>query len=146
MRRTRSPSRTRTSRRTSSRRVARSSLGVNKWDGLDTEQRDRVKRDIDRKLAFLAFADSHFISAKHGRGIGALMRSVDHAYAAAMSKLPTPRLTRVLQQAVERQQPPRAGLVRPKLRYAHQGGMNPPRGRDPRLGARQGAGRVSALP
>jgi GTPase len=101
-------------------------LGVNKWDGLDTEQRDRVKRDIDRKLAFLAFADSHFISAKHGRGIGALMRSVDDAYAAAMSKLPTPRLTRVLQLAVERQQPPRAGLVRPKLRYAHQGGMNPP--------------------
>ena len=101
-------------------------IGVNKWDGLDTEQRDRVKLDLDRKLAFLGFADSHFISAKHRRGIGALMRSVDQAYAAAMSKLPTPRLTRVVQQAVERQQPPRAGLVRPKLRYAHQGGMNPP--------------------
>jgi GTP-binding protein len=101
-------------------------VGVNKWDGLDTSRRDQVKRDIDRKLAFLAFADVHFISAREGRGIGALMKSVDHAYAAAMSKLATPRLTRVLQQAVQRQQPPRAGLVRPKLRYAHQGGSNPP--------------------
>jgi GTP-binding protein len=101
-------------------------VGVNKWDGLEPAARDQVKRDIDRKLAFLAFADVHFISAKQGRGIGALMKSVDAAYAAAMSKLPTPRLTRTLQQAVERQQPPRAGLVRPKLRYAHQGGSNPP--------------------
>ena len=101
-------------------------LGVNKWDGLSLSQRDQVKRDIARKLAFLEFADEHFISAKAGRGIGALMRSVDAAYAAAMSKLPTPRLTRAVQQAVEQQQPPRAGLVRPKLRYAHQGGMNPP--------------------
>jgi len=101
-------------------------VGVNKWDEADTEQRAEVKRTIDRKLAFLAFADMHFISAKAGRGIGALMKSVDAAYAAAMSKLPTPRLTRALQQAVERQQPPRAGVVRPKLRYAHQGGSNPP--------------------
>ena len=101
-------------------------LGVNKWDGVDAAKREALKRAIDRKLAFLAFADVHFVSAKEGRGIGALMKSVDHAYAAAMSKLPTPRLTRVLQQAVERQQPPRAGLVRPKLRYAHQGGSNPP--------------------
>ena len=101
-------------------------LGVNKWDGLPLGKRDEVKRDISRKLGFLEFADAHFISAKAGRGIGALMKSVDSAYAAAMSKLPTPRLTRVIQQAVEQQQPPRAGLVRPKLRYAHQGGMNPP--------------------
>jgi GTP-binding protein len=101
-------------------------VGVNKWDGLDASARDAVKRDLDRKLAFLAFADVHFISAKHGRGIGALMKSVDAAYAAAMAKLPTPRLTRVLQQAIVRQQPPRAGVVRPKLRYAHQGGSNPP--------------------
>jgi GTP-binding protein len=101
-------------------------VGVNKWDGLDSGQRDEVKRDLDRKLGFLGFADTHFISAKHGRGIAALMKSVDAAYAAAMAKLSTPRLTRVLQQAVERQQPPRAGVVRPKLRYAHQGGTNPP--------------------
>jgi GTPase len=101
-------------------------VGVNKWDALSPEQRDEVKRDLDRKLGFLSFAQHHFISAREGRGIDALMRSVDHAYSAAMSRLPTPRLTRALQQAVERQQPPRAGLVRPKLRYAHQGGVNPP--------------------
>ena len=101
-------------------------VAVNKWDGLDAGQRADVKRDLERKLAFLAFADTHFISAKHARGIGPLMKSVDAAYAAAMAKLPTPRLTRALQQAVERQQPPRAGVVRPKLRYAHQGGTNPP--------------------
>jgi GTP-binding protein len=101
-------------------------VGVNKWDGLSALRRDEVKRDLDRKLGFMAFAQHHFISAREGRGIGALLRSVDQAYAAAMSRLPTPRLTRTLQQAVERQQPPRAGLVRPKLRYAHQGGMNPP--------------------
>ena len=101
-------------------------IGVNKWDGLTEEQRDAVKRDIERKLAFLSFAQHHFISAKEGRGVEALLGSVDRAYAAAMAKLSTPRLTRALQSAVERQQPPRAGLVRPKMRYAHQGGMNPP--------------------
>jgi GTP-binding protein len=101
-------------------------IGVNKWDGLSEEQRDAVKRDIERKLAFLSFAQHHFISAKEGRGVEAVLGSVDRAYAAAMAKLSTPRLTRALQSAVERQQPPRAGLVRPKMRYAHQGGMNPP--------------------
>ena len=101
-------------------------IGVNKWDGLAEEQREAVKRDIERKLAFLSFAQHHFISAKEGRGVEALLGSVDRAYAAAMAKLSTPRLTRALQSAVERQQPPRAGLVRPKMRYAHQGGMNPP--------------------
>ena len=101
-------------------------IGVNKWDGLAEEQRDAVKRDIERKLAFLSFAQHHFTSAKEGRGVEAVLGSVDRAYAAAMAKLSTPRLTRALQSAVERQQPPRAGLVRPKMRYAHQGGMNPP--------------------
>jgi GTP-binding protein len=101
-------------------------VGVNKWDGLSQERRDEVKRELDRKLAFLSFAQHHFISAKERRGVDALLASVDRAYAAAMAKLSTPRLTRTLQSAVERQQPPRAGLVRPKLRYAHQGGMNPP--------------------
>jgi GTPase len=101
-------------------------VGINKWDGLPQERRDDVKREIDRKLAFLSFAQHHFISAKERRGVDALMESVDRAYAAAMAKLSTPRLTRTLQSAVQRQQPPRAGLVRPKLRYAHQGGMNPP--------------------
>ncbi len=101
-------------------------IGVNKWDGVGAERRDAIKSELDRKLGFLAFADTQFISARDGRGLSGLMKSVDLAYAAAMSKLSTPRLTRVLQQAVERQQPPRAGMSRPKLRYAHQGGMNPP--------------------
>jgi GTP-binding protein len=68
----------------------------------------------------------HFISALQQTGIGAMMRSVDEAYTAAMAKLSTPRLTRALMEAVEKQQPPRRGGIRPKLRYAHQGGQNPP--------------------
>lgn len=101
-------------------------LAVNKWDLLDEAQRTRVKLDLDRKLHFLRFARLHFISALKGRGVNVLMQAVDAAYAAAMMKLPTPKLTRALQQAVERQAPPRRGPIRPKLRYAHQGGQNPP--------------------
>jgi len=77
-------------------------------------------------MGFLSFAAHHFISARDGKGVGPVLKSVREAFASAMVKLPTPRLTRTLQLAVERQQPPRAGLVRPKLRYAHQGGVNPP--------------------
>jgi GTP-binding protein len=101
-------------------------VGINKWDATDLEQRETVKRDMDRKMGFLSFAQQHFMSAREGKGIGPLMKSVNEAFAAAMAKLPTPRLTRTLQLAITRQQPPRAGLVRPKLRYAHQGGVNPP--------------------
>lgn len=101
-------------------------VAINKWDLLAPEQRDQVRRDFDRKLAFLAFARLHLISAREARGIDALLESVDEAYAAAMAKLSTPRLTRALQAAVTRQAPARTGLVRPKLRYAHQGGVNPP--------------------
>ena len=101
-------------------------VGINKWDDLPSDKRDEVKREFERKLAFLSFAEHHYMSARDGRGVGALLRSVDAAYAAAMSRLPTPRLTRLLHLAVERQQPPRAGMGRPKLRYAHQGGQNPP--------------------
>ena len=101
-------------------------VAVNKWDLADAAARQRVKDELDRKLYFLRFAKLHFISAREGLGIGALMRSVDEAYAAATSKLSTPRLTRALQEAVERQAPPRRGQIRPKLRYAHQGGQNPP--------------------
>ncbi len=101
-------------------------VGINKWDAVPADRRDDVKREIDRKLGFLAFARQHFISARAGRGVASLMKSVDAACAAAMAKLPTPRLTRMLMAAVERQQPPRAGMGRPKLRYAHQGGQNPP--------------------
>jgi len=101
-------------------------IAVNKWDDLSAKAKDDVKRDLSRKLAFLAFAEMHTISARDGKGIGGLLKAVDRAYAAATAKLATPRLTRMLQAAVLQQQPPRSGLVRPKLRYAHQGGMNPP--------------------
>ena len=101
-------------------------VAVNKWDLADASARLGIKAELDRKLHFLRFAKTHFISAREGFGIGALMRSVDEAYAAAMSKLSTPKLTRALQEAVERQAPPRRGQFRPKLRYAHQGGQNPP--------------------
>ena len=101
-------------------------MAVNKWDGLESGKRDEIKIDIERKLNFLFFAKFHFISALKGTGIGPMMKSIDAAYAAAMSKLSTPRLTRVLIEAVEHQQPRRKGSIRPKLRYAHQGGQNPP--------------------
>lgn len=102
-------------------------VAVNKWDGLPEYEREQIKVGLLRKLDFLSFARLHFISALQSHGIGAVMRSVDEAFAAAMSKLSTPRLTRALMAAVARQEPPRAGMGRPKLRYAHQGGSNPPR-------------------
>jgi GTP-binding protein len=101
-------------------------IAVNKWDGLRSDERDEIKIDIDRKLDFLSFAKMHFISALKAQGIGPLMRSLDQAYAAAFAKLPTPKLTRALEEAVEKQEPKRKGGFRPKMRYAHQGGMNPP--------------------
>ena len=101
-------------------------VAVNKWDAVDADARGEVKRDLERKLGLLSFAELHTISAKKDKGIGPLVKAIDRAYAAAMARLPTPKLTRALQEALARQQPPRAGLVRPKLRYAHQGGANPP--------------------
>lgn len=102
-------------------------VGINKWDGLDQDKRKEVKSEVERKLHFLSFAKFHFVSAIKATGISAMMRSIDSAYAAAMAKLSTPRLTRVLEEAVEHQQPPRKKSgARPKLRYAHQGGQNPP--------------------
>jgi len=101
-------------------------VAVNKWDQLDDYARDRIKADLSRKLHFLSFARVHYVSALHGEGVNALMKSVDAAYAAAMIKLPTPQLTRALQAAVAKQAPPRHGLFRPKPRFAHQGGSNPP--------------------
>lgn len=101
-------------------------VAVNKWDNLDSEQKETVRREIARKLSFLDFAKFHYISAIAGKGVADLFRSIDEAYQAAMVKLATPKLTRVLSVAIERQAPPRAGLIRPKMRYAHQGGVNPP--------------------
>ena len=101
-------------------------LAVNKWDAVDDYRREQVKQDIERKLNFLGFARVHYVSALKGEGVNGLMASVDKAWAAAMAKLPTPQLTRALQDALARQAPPRHGIFRPKLRYAHQGGSNPP--------------------
>src|SRR5258706_2948090 len=102
-------------------------IAVNKWDAADHEARDRVRAELAWKVGFLGFAAAHFISAKNGKGLRELMRSVDGAYAAATAKLSTPRLTRALIAAVAKQAPPRKGYARPKMRYAHQGGMNPPK-------------------
>lgn len=101
-------------------------VAVNKWDGIGEERREQLKRDIARKLYFLDFARFHYISALKEHGIDGLFASIQSAYDAAFIKMPTPKITRVLQSALERQQPARAGMVRPKMRYAHQGGMNPP--------------------
>lgn len=101
-------------------------VAINKWDGLDDYNKEWIEREFNRKLRFLNFAKMHKISALQGRGIGALLRSINEAHDAAFSKLSTPKLTRVLREAVEQQAPPRKGIFRPKLRYAHQGGQNPP--------------------
>jgi GTP-binding protein len=101
-------------------------VAVNKWDAVDDYRREQIKQDIERKLNFLGFARVHYISALKGKGIAGILTSVDKAYAAAMAKLSTPKLTRVLIAAQEKQTPPRHGAFRPKLRYAHQGGSNPP--------------------
>jgi GTP-binding protein len=102
-------------------------IALNKWDAADKEARARIRNELQWKLGFLSFAEVHEISAKQGKGLGTLLRAVDAAYAAAMAKLSTPKLTRALIAAVERQAPPKRGPIRPKLRYAHQGGLNPPR-------------------
>lgn len=101
-------------------------VAVNKWDGLDTYTREQTRVILQRKLKFLDFAKFHFISARNNIGLEATFRSVDAAFSAAMAKLSTPRLARVLADAVAKQAPPKHGLFRPKPRYAHQGGSNPP--------------------
>ncbi|HTT37319.1 MAG TPA: ribosome biogenesis GTPase Der [Burkholderiales bacterium] len=101
-------------------------VAINKWDGLSESDRDPVRREFARRLPFIGFARVHRISALERRGLSELIKSIDFAYAAAMAKLPTPKLTRALIAATTRQPPPRHGLFRPKLRYAHQGGSNPP--------------------
>jgi GTPase len=101
-------------------------VAVNKWDALDEYQRNLIKADIARKLHFLSFARFLHIAARQGQGVAGLLRAVDQARAAAFVKLPTPRITRVLQAVLAKQTPPRHGIFRPKLRYAHQGGSNPP--------------------
>jgi len=102
-------------------------LVVNKWDGLSDAQRSQVRRDVERRLSFLNFAERHMISALHGSGVGKLMPAVQRAYHSAMLQVTTAKLTRLLEQAVQAHQPPLIRGRRIKLRYAHQGGQNPPR-------------------
>jgi GTPase len=101
-------------------------LAINKWDAVDSYQRELVQRSIESRLVFLKFAEIHMISATKRQGLAPVWKSLSHAYASSMRKMPTPQLTRILQQAVEEQAPKRAGHSRPKPRYAHQGGQNPP--------------------
>jgi GTPase len=101
-------------------------LAVNKWDAVDDYQREVVRRQVEQRLVFLKFADLHFISAAKRQGLGPVWTSITQAYKSAMMKMSTPVLTRLVLEAVQFQSPKRAGMFRPKLRYAHQGGMNPP--------------------
>jgi GTP-binding protein len=101
-------------------------IAVNKWDAVDSYQRQMLERSIEQRLAFLKFAPIVRISALKRQGLGPLWKAIDEVHASATAKLSTPVLTRLLQDAVDHQQPKRAGAFRPKLRYAHQGGRNPP--------------------
>ena len=101
-------------------------LAVNKWDAIDSYQREQLQRSIEQRLAFMKFAPIHNISALKRQGLGPLWGALADAYSSAYKKMTTPVLTRLIQEAVEHQTPKRSGHFRPKLRYAHQGGMNPP--------------------
>ena len=102
-------------------------IAINKWDGIPAEQREQIHRQLALKLDFVPFAPLHFISARHGTGVGELMQSAERAYEAAMREMPTKQLTRTLEHALTMHQPPLVHGRRIKLRYAHQGGRNPPR-------------------
>ncbi|MDB5882411.1 MAG: engA [Ramlibacter sp.] len=101
-------------------------IALNKWDAVDEYQRQQLQRQLETRLAFLKFAPLHFISALKRQGLGPVWTAIAQAHRSAMVKMPTPVLTRLLQEAVAFQTPKRSGMFRPKLRYAHQGGMNPP--------------------
>lgn len=101
-------------------------IAINKWDGMTEEQRDNVKHEIDRRLGFIDFARIHFISALHGSNVGHLWESVDEAWASAQVEMSASKLTRLLEEASEKHQPPTVRGRRVKLRYAHPGGHNPP--------------------
>lgn len=101
-------------------------VAINKWDALDSEQREDAREQLERKVEFLRFTKIHFISALHGSGVGDVFKSINKAYASAFMDMPTPKLTRLLEVAVQQHQPPLVNGRRIKLRYAHQGGVNPP--------------------
>ena len=102
-------------------------IAVNKWDGIATDQRETIQNDLALRLNFVPFAPVHYISARHGTGVGELARAAVKAYDASMRAMATPQLTRVMEKAIEAHQPPLVQGRRIKLRYAHQGGKNPPR-------------------
>jgi len=102
-------------------------LVVNKWDGLDADQRERIKSEMDRRLQFVNYANTHFISALHGSGVGNLYLSIHQAYRAAFERFSTRQMTRLLEDAIKDHPPPMANGRRIKMRYAHFGGNNPPR-------------------
>ncbi len=101
-------------------------IGLNKWDGMTSGQRDETRRQLDLRLQFIDFAEKYFISALHGTGVGHLFDAVREVYASTMTDMGTAHLTRLLQQAVAAHQPPLVRGRRIKLKYAHQGGSNPP--------------------
>ena len=101
-------------------------IAINKWDGLDPDQREQIRSSLQRRLGFVSFAAQHLISARHGTGVGDLMVSVDQAYASAFMDINTRYLTDLLEEAVFKHNPPLHHGRRVKLRYAHQGGRNPP--------------------
>jgi GTP-binding protein len=102
-------------------------LVINKWDGLDDYQKDKIRSDVDKQLVFIRFAEIFYVSALHGSNVGQLYAAINRAYESATRDLSTPKLTRILEQALEAHQPPLVRGRRLKLRYAHQGGVNPPR-------------------
>lgn len=101
-------------------------VAINKWDAIDSYQRQQLERSIESRLAFLKFAPIVHMSALRRQGLGPLWQAIANAHASSICKMPTPVLTRLVHEAVEHQAPKRAGSFRPKMRYAHQGGMNPP--------------------
>ena len=101
-------------------------LAINKWESIDSYQREQIQRQIETRLPFLKFASMHYISAIKRQGLGPVWAAIAQAHRSATRKMSTPVLTRLLLEAVQFQSPQRAGMFRPKLRYAHQGGMNPP--------------------
>jgi GTP-binding protein len=101
-------------------------IAINKWDAVDSYQREQIQRQIETRLPFLKFAALHFISAIKRQGLGPVWQAIAQAHKSATRKMSTPVLTRLLLEAVQFQAPKKSGMFRPKLRYAHQGGMNPP--------------------
>ena len=101
-------------------------VAINKWDSIDAERREALRESLERRVEFLRFTRIHFISALHGSGVGDVFKSINKAHASAFIDLSTPRLTRLLEAVVATHPPPMAGGRRIKLRYAHQGGQNPP--------------------